>query len=174
MGCTGALRVAVARCMPFCPPHAEGSLLTGMPQFWVNQKELHAAPERWKAGFARLRAMCDGSDGEHAGAAGKASKLAGTWTKVDTVGQDQAMLMLGLNVVFRKAAILLSKVVIKAEPTTFEVTTKGAMVVSIKERYGFDGAVSACSRRDKRWGKHKGKIVSASERKVCAWLRVVR
>ena len=160
--------------MPLSPSHAEGSLLAGMPQFWVNQKELHAAPERWKSGFARLRAMCDGSDGEHAGAAGKASKLAGTWTKVDTVGQDQAMLMLGLNVVFRKAAILLSKVVIKAEPTTFEVTTKGAMVVSIKERYGFDGAVSACSRRDKRWGKHKGKIVSASERKVCAWLRVVR
>jgi hypothetical protein len=136
-----------------------------MPQFWVNQKELMAAPERWKAGFAGLRAMCTGSDSESA-TSGKASRLAGTWTKVDTVGQEQAMLMLGLNVVFRKAAILLSKVVISAEPSTFEVITKGAVVVSIKERYGFDGSVSACSRRDKRWGKHKGKIVSASESKV--------
>eukprot|EP00285_Hemiselmis_virescens_P009679 CAMPEP_0173387996 /NCGR_PEP_ID=MMETSP1356-20130122/10398_1 /TAXON_ID=77927 ORGANISM="Hemiselmis virescens, Strain PCC157" /NCGR_SAMPLE_ID=MMETSP1356 /ASSEMBLY_ACC=CAM_ASM_000847 /LENGTH=242 /DNA_ID=CAMNT_0014344777 /DNA_START=117 /DNA_END=845 /DNA_ORIENTATION=+ len=132
------------------------------PQFWVNQKELQAAPERWRSGFARLRASLTG---EGAGA-GRASRLAGAWTKVETVGQEEAMLMLGLNVVFRKAANLLSKVVIRAEPTVFEVTTKGALVVSIKERYNFNGEFAKNNRRDKRWGKHTGKVASASESKV--------
>ena len=137
----------------------------GLPNFWANREELQAVPERWKAGFAKLRAMCDGGASADE-ASSKGSRLTGKWAKVETVGQEKAMLMLGLNVVFRKAAILLSTVKIKSDATTFEVTTKGAVVVSIKERYGFDGSVSACSRRDKRWGKHKGKIVKAGEDKV--------
>ena len=140
----------------------------GFPQFWVNKDELQAAPEKFKAGFARLRAMCEGAGGGSASSGMlKGGRLAGTWSKVETVGQEKAMLMLGLNVVFRKAAILLSTVRIKSDETTFEVTTKGAVVVSIKERYGFDGSVSACSRRDKRWGKHAGKIVEASQVRGC-------
>lgn len=139
----------------------------GLPQFWVNRDELKAAPDRWKAGFAKLRAMCEGGGGASTDSeALKGCRLTGKWTKVETVGQEKAMLMLGLNVVFRKAAILLSTVKIKSDKTAFEVTTKGAVVVSIKERYGFDGSVAACSRRDKRWGKHKGRIVKASEDKV--------
>mmetsp|Transcript_48313 Transcript_48313/g.100945 ORF Transcript_48313/g.100945 Transcript_48313/m.100945 type:complete len:105 (+) Transcript_48313:509-823(+) len=47
-----------------------------------------------------------------------------------------------------------------------EVITKGALVVSIRERYDFSGAVSLCSRRDKRRGSHRGKICSASEERV--------
>lgn len=38
---------------------------------------------------------------------GPASRLRGSWNKIEEVGQDQAMLQLGLNVIFRKAAKLL-------------------------------------------------------------------
>ena len=50
----------------------------GLPNFWVNQKDLHDAPERWKGGLAKLRAMCDGSASPGGIAeSGKASRLAG-------------------------------------------------------------------------------------------------
>lgn len=59
-----------------------------------------------------------------------------------------------------------SNVRIRSSGDALEITTKGAVVVSIKETYKYNGEVSQCSRRDKRWGKHKGKIVSASDSKV--------
>lgn len=57
----------------------------------------------FRNGFLKLRATVSGSSAEEA----KASKLVGNWKKVKEVGQDKAMLQLGLNYVFRKAAILL-------------------------------------------------------------------
>mmetsp|Transcript_96219 Transcript_96219/g.140652 ORF Transcript_96219/g.140652 Transcript_96219/m.140652 type:complete len:242 (+) Transcript_96219:1-726(+) len=146
-------------------PLSSLGLRGGGIQFWTNQNEIKAAPERWKGGLAKLRAMCAGTTVDVA-AVGKASNLAGKWSKVDTVGQEKAMLMLGLPYVFRKGANLLSTVLLTTDSTAFNINTKGALVVSIKESYAYDGAVSACSRRDKRWGKHQGKIVQATNDKV--------
>jgi len=90
----------------------------------------------------------------------KAKLLEGNWKKVSEEGQDKAMLQLGLNVVFRKAAKLLSKLEIKASPE-LEIVTRGAMIVSIKERYDYSGKECKNSRRDQnagRFGKHTGKV----------------
>jgi hypothetical protein len=159
-------RVAITLAAVCCSAYGETSAFVGgvpltrlrgggMPQFWVNQKTTDA----------KILVACAG-EVDAASGPGKASLLTGKWSKVETVGQEKAMLMLGLNYVFRKAAILLSTVVINTDKEAFTVTTKGALVVSIKERYPFSGVVSECSRRDKRWGKHKGKIVKADDRKV--------
>ena len=124
-------------------PLSSLGLRGGGIQFWTNQNEIKAAPERWKGGLAKLRAMCAGTTVDVA-AVGKASNLAGKWSKVDTVGQEKAMLMLGLPYVFRKGANLLSTVLLTTDSTAFNINTKGALVVSIKESYAYDGAVSAC------------------------------
>mmetsp|Transcript_27249 Transcript_27249/g.55638 ORF Transcript_27249/g.55638 Transcript_27249/m.55638 type:complete len:248 (+) Transcript_27249:33-776(+) len=114
--------------------------------------------------FSQLKASVDFiKEGEKAP---KASRLSGKWTKVKEVNQDEAMLKLGLNVVFRKAAILLSRIQINATPTNMDIITKGPLIVSIKESYNFDGTWATHGRRDKRWGKSRGKIVTASESKV--------
>ena len=44
-----------------------------------------------------------------------------------------------------------------------EIITKGALVVSIRERYEFSGVVALCARRDKRSGLHRGKVRSELE-----------
>lgn len=62
---------------------------------------------------------------------GKGKLLEGKWRKESEVGQDKAMKQLGLNMVFRRAAGLLSKLEIRASPD-LEIITKGAVVVSIK------------------------------------------
>lgn len=83
-------------------------------------------------GLSKLRASLDSmAESIQGGGAGKAKLLEGKWKKVSEVGQEEAMQQLALNIVFRKAAAVLSRLEIRASPT-FEFITKGAAVISIK------------------------------------------
>ena len=50
----------------------------GFPQLWANKPALQDAPERWKDGLAKLRAMCTGDPSETVKAS-RGSRLAGLW-----------------------------------------------------------------------------------------------
>mmetsp|Transcript_4273 Transcript_4273/g.6736 ORF Transcript_4273/g.6736 Transcript_4273/m.6736 type:complete len:230 (+) Transcript_4273:147-836(+) len=63
--------------------------------------------------------------------------LHGKWKKQEEVGADHAMLMMGLNYIFRQAATLLSNMEIQVTEQAFQVTTSGGLVISIKETYPF-------------------------------------
>uniref|UniRef100_A0A7S1DL55 Uncharacterized protein n=1 Tax=Hemiselmis andersenii TaxID=464988 RepID=A0A7S1DL55_HEMAN len=115
-------------------------------------------------GLTKLQAAVGGGGG------GKAQLLEGKWRKESEVGQDEAMQQLGLNLVFRKAANLLSKLEIRTSPN-LQIITKGALIVQIKEKYEYDGSPAKNARRDKRWGSHNGKVVSVSDRKVVLDIR---
>ncbi len=51
-----------------------------------------------------------------------------------------------------------------------EIITKGALIVSIRERYDFNGSVSLCARRDKRSGQHRGKVCHISSLMIIVYL----
>jgi hypothetical protein len=82
-------------------------------------------------GLTKLRASLDSMSAKMKDGGGKGKLLEGKWRKESEKGQDLAMQQLGLNMVFRKAAGLLSKLEIRASPE-LEIITKGAVVVSIK------------------------------------------
>uniref|UniRef100_A0A7S0MMI9 Uncharacterized protein n=1 Tax=Cryptomonas curvata TaxID=233186 RepID=A0A7S0MMI9_9CRYP len=60
----------------------------------------------FKSGLLSLRSSMPVL-GETASSKVLASKLSGKWKKIEEVGQDKAMIQLGLNIIFRKAAGLL-------------------------------------------------------------------
>eukprot|EP00286_Rhodomonas_abbreviata_P011739 CAMPEP_0181320470 /NCGR_PEP_ID=MMETSP1101-20121128/18141_1 /TAXON_ID=46948 /ORGANISM="Rhodomonas abbreviata, Strain Caron Lab Isolate" /LENGTH=262 /DNA_ID=CAMNT_0023428177 /DNA_START=32 /DNA_END=818 /DNA_ORIENTATION=- len=91
------------------------------------------------------------------------SVLAGKWRKVEEVGLDHFLCQMGLSWVFRKAATLLTYMDISADDSAVKIVTQGGYVISITE---FDGSPRECSRRDNRSGKHIGKVVEATAKKV--------
>mmetsp|Transcript_65153 Transcript_65153/g.160430 ORF Transcript_65153/g.160430 Transcript_65153/m.160430 type:complete len:228 (+) Transcript_65153:61-744(+) len=114
--------------------------------------------------FTKLRASLN--EMGHSHSPDKGAKIAGKWKKVSEQGQEDAMLQIGLNVVFRRAAALLSRLEIRVSPKKMDIITKGPVLISITESYDFDGTASKHARRDKRFGKHTGKILQANDHKV--------
>jgi len=80
--CVSAQLVVACSAAELQPAFAAAPLLPrlrggGLPQFWVNQQDLQNAPQRWKGGLAKFRAMCGGAT-EEGTAKGKASRLTGS------------------------------------------------------------------------------------------------
>jgi len=86
----------------------------------------------------------------------KAKSLSGEWQLVSADGQDEAMKMMGLGYLFRKATTLAKGLTLAATMKDFRITTR-ASVIEIQEAYPFDGSKREFSRRDKR-GRHTAKI----------------
>jgi len=94
----------------------------------------------------------------------KASKLSGEWKLVDAKGQDEAMRMMGLGYVFRKATTLAKGLSLVTTQKDFRITTR-ASIIEISEVYPFDGSFARFPRRDKR-GKHVAHITHVRQGSV--------
>eukprot|EP00469_Lotharella_globosa_P006695 CAMPEP_0167786778 /NCGR_PEP_ID=MMETSP0111_2-20121227/9014_1 /TAXON_ID=91324 /ORGANISM="Lotharella globosa, Strain CCCM811" /LENGTH=260 /DNA_ID=CAMNT_0007678263 /DNA_START=165 /DNA_END=947 /DNA_ORIENTATION=- len=94
----------------------------------------------------------------------KASKLSGEWKLVDATGQDEAMRMMGLGYVFRKATTLAKGLSLVTTQKDFRITTR-ASIIEISEAYPFDGSFARFPRRDKR-GKHVAHITHVRQGSV--------
>mmetsp|Transcript_14375 Transcript_14375/g.34044 ORF Transcript_14375/g.34044 Transcript_14375/m.34044 type:complete len:255 (-) Transcript_14375:193-957(-) len=95
-----------------------------------------------------------------------AKEIHGKWKQVEEVGRDNALQQMSLNWVFRQAATLLTNLDVAVDDETVRIVTQGGYVISITEKYGYDGGEYVCSRRDNRSGKHIGRIVESTPTKV--------
>jgi len=87
----------------------------------------------------------------------KAKGLSGEWKLKDSGAQDEAMKMMGLGYLFRKATKLARGLTLTATERDFRITTR-ASIIEIQEAYPWDGSAASFSRRDKR-GKHNARVV---------------